>query len=114
MSGEDKSGEQQSADVTSPENIDKALGIEKVNSAFGKALFDEAARTYRKDRQDQLVASIKRYMQLRTEATRQFDVLAKAIDWYNRKLLAIEQGQFEFGANGELIFSDPELNRANY
>lgn len=105
MSGEEKSGEQQ--DVTSPENIDKALGIEKVSSAFGKALFDEAARTYRKDRQDQLVASVKRYMQLRT-------VLAKAIDWYNRKLLAIEQGQFEFGTNGELIFTDPDLNRANY
>ena len=88
--------------------------IVKQESDLGKLILGEAQKQYRQERQDKVVAFIKRYLDLRGQATKQIRFLEGSVDWYNRKLKALEDGDFKFDPDsGELHF-EGDLERANY
>jgi hypothetical protein len=90
-----------------------ALSIAR-NKEIGKILIQEAAKQYDADRQAIVVGSLARLMSARDESRALVDKYLKAVAWYDKKLKAIENGEFEWSIRNEIVPNDPDLQRANY
>jgi hypothetical protein len=84
-------------------------------SKLGKMLLRLATKDYEEDLREQVVHEVKRMMACRDESRRQLDKYQKSVDWYTRRLEAIDKGEFELNdLTGALEFADKDLQRANY
>lgn len=82
---------------------------------LGQAIITEAQKAYDDDRKAAVVTNVKRLMQMRDEAEDKIVFYKNAVEWYTRKLAALEAGEFAMNrSNAQLTFGDPDLNRGNY
>jgi hypothetical protein len=101
----------------------KPTALAKSAAALGKMLLEEAEKNYNQDRGKMVIAEVQRVMAARDEYQRKKDQAQAGIDFYNRKLAALDRGEFDIAIGpgfdpgkflGGIQFKDEELNRPNY
>jgi hypothetical protein len=92
----------------------------KGNVELGKTLLEQAEARYNKERQEAVLAEVQRLMRARDEYSDRAKFAEAAVEWYGRKLKALEAGEFTIGlvpgmtGAAGITFSDPDFNRANF
>jgi hypothetical protein len=90
----------------------------KNNVEIGKHLLSKAQNKYNQDREDLVVKEVERIMRAKDEYRTKLEHAEKAIVFYDRKLSALDAGEFEIdithGYQGGIKFDDEELNKPNY
>lgn len=82
---------------------------------LGKTIHAEALKREQEARQDEVIAEVQRLESARLEYAKRADFAARASEWYARKLEAVRNGDFDFDLqNGQMLFRDPEFQKANY
>ena len=90
---------------------------------LGKALIAEALKEYDKKRQAAVIKEVERIMAARDEYKNKLHFAEKAIAFYNRKISALDAGEFdvvpqEAGMAGNFLggirFNEEELNKPNF
>lgn len=82
---------------------------------LGAAIHSEALARENKAREDKVISEVQRMESTRLEYTRQAAFATEAANWYARKLDAVKAGEFNFDlVHGQMIFHNPDFNRANY
>ena len=89
---------------------------------LGKALIAEALKEHDKKRQGLVIKEVERIMQARDEYKSKLHFAEKAIAFYERKLAALDAGEFDVFSqeaglgnfSGGIRFNEEELNKPNY
>jgi hypothetical protein len=87
---------------------------------LGKVLLSEAQRLQDEQRQKVVLGEVQRLLAGKEEWKENLARCTAAVDWYTRKLAALEAGQFQVSrapgltSAGALIFTESDFNRANY
>ena len=89
------------------------------SAELGKALLSEAEKKYNKHRQEIVLREVQRIMSARDEYKTKLEMAQDAVAFYERKLAALDAGEFEIAPDmrdyaGGIKFNDDELNQANY
>jgi hypothetical protein len=86
----------------------------KKNEELGKALITEARKKYDQTRQEKVIAEVERHMASRDEYRAKIVFANRAIEWYDAKLQAMEEGEFDFDEVGRMIFRNEDFQRSNF
>jgi hypothetical protein len=89
--------------------------IKPDTKTLGAALVSEAEKRNEENRRETLLGSVANLMHNRDEYLERADFATKAAAWYDKKLKALQAGEFEFNSRtGAITPIDPDLQRANY
>jgi hypothetical protein len=90
--------------------------IVKVDTkTLGQALVSEAEKRNEQNRREVLLESVAKLMHNRDDYLERAVFATKAATWYEKKLKALQAGEFEFNSRtGQITPIDPDLQRANY
>jgi len=81
---------------------------------IGSAIVGEAQKQYEDERRNAVIGEVKRLLACREETKALLEKYQASLDWFERKLHAIEAGEFEFSGRGQIVCNDEDLRRANY
>jgi len=82
---------------------------------IGATIHSEALAREKKAREDRVILEVQRLEESRLDYARKALFATNAANWYARKLDAVKAGEFELDlVHGQMLFKDPELQRANY
>jgi hypothetical protein len=89
--------------------------IKPDTKTLGQALVSEAEKRNEENRREVLLGSVANLMHNRDEYLERAHFATKAAAWYDKKLKALQAGEFEFNTRtGVITLTDPDLQRANY
>jgi hypothetical protein len=86
----------------------------KASDVTGEKLIDAAVESFREDWKNRVVGEVKRLLGCREDSLSRIEFFTRSANWYERKLNAINGAKFKFTREGQMIFEDEDLNRANY
>jgi hypothetical protein len=108
-------------ETISDEQLDKmAKTVEQMEAILasskdlGPLLVQEAKKTYNDERQKKVVGEVKRLFECVDSSKAAISLYTKSLQWYTRKLAAIQAGEFEFDERGQMFMNEEDLRRANY
>lgn len=96
-------------------SIEKKQTIEErlamvVNRDTGKEVISGAIQSIRKDESDHVINFTKATIRLAQELQAEITARQQHLEFQNRRLIAIESGEFYVRGGGVLIFNEDELN----
>lgn len=84
------------------------------NKQIGEMIVNQAKTVHDEERRNKVINEVKRLMQCSDESKVAIDLYTKSLAWYEKKLKAIQAGEFELTLKGEIFPHDEDLRRGNY
>lgn len=92
-------------------NASQALGSPDQMRDLGRALIVEAAERTRDNLREAVVLAIASLIELRGDANAMLEAIQYRIKFFDRKLAALNAGEFTITRGGQIFYNDEELNK---